>query len=36
MKKQTKKVTLASMTVKVKKQVKELTEYLTSYDYELC
>lgn len=29
MKKQTKKVTLASMTVKVKKQVRELTDYMT-------
>ena len=36
MKKQTKKVTLASMTVKVKKQVRELTEFLAYNDYELC
>ena len=34
--KKVKKATLASMTAKVRKNVKELTEYLTSYDYELC
>ena len=34
--KKVKKVTLASMTANVKKQVRELTEFLAYNDYELC